>query len=327
MNFYRMKPFKTDIAVALIFFNRPEPLKKVFAAVAEARPSRLYLIQDGARANRPSDRENIEACREVIKNIDWECDVIKDYSDINLGCGKRIFTGLSNVFAKEEYAAIIEDDIVVGESFLPFCKEMCERYKEDQRIQMISGMNHLGVYEDCPYDYFFSQFGGAIWGWATWARCWNELDWNMKAISNSYNVKCLNNSLTPNNRGKQVAEQAMRVRNDILKGQSPSFWSLHFGLYTALSSRLNIVPRYNLISNIGLTGDSAHATDSIRKINKRLQCVFFGKIYSLPNTLKHPEYVLDDQYYMQLQEKIMNPSPWIRLKELPETIYRRFLLR
>lgn len=42
------KPYITDIAVAIIFFNRPSALAETFAAVAEARPSRLYLIQDGA---------------------------------------------------------------------------------------------------------------------------------------------------------------------------------------------------------------------------------------------------------------------------------------
>lgn len=42
------KSFITDIAVAIVFFNRPKSLSETFAAVATARPSRLYLIQDGA---------------------------------------------------------------------------------------------------------------------------------------------------------------------------------------------------------------------------------------------------------------------------------------
>lgn len=316
-----MKPFKTDIAVAMIFFNRPDTLKTVFESVREAQPSKLYLIQDGARANRPKDVENVAKCREVVSNIDWECEVVHDYSDINLGCGKRIFTGLSNVFMHEEYAAIVEDDIVIGESFLPFCKEMCERYKDDQRIHMISGMNHLGVYEECPYDYFFSQGGGAIWGWATWARCWNELDWNMEAVSNNYIVNCLKNGNTPNNVSKVIAERALVIRQGILKGVSPTFWSLHFGLYGYLGSRLNIVPKYNLISNIGLTGDSAHATDSVNKLVKRIRVVFFGKIYEMPNKLRHPKYIIDDQIYMKKQNVIMNPSWKQRLVEIPERIY------
>ena len=316
-----MKPFKTDIAVAMIFFNRPDTLKTVFESVREAQPSKLYLIQDGARANRPKDVENVAKCREVVSNIDWECEVVHDYSDINLGCGKRIFTGLSNVFMHEEYAAIVEDDIVIGESFLPFCKEMCERYKDDQRIHMISGMNHLGVYEECPYDYFFSQGGGAIWGWATWARCWNELDWNMEAVSNNYIVNCLKSGNTPNNVSKVIAERALVIRQGILKGVSPTFWSLHFGLYGYLGSRLNIVPKYNLISNIGLTGDSAHATDSVNKLVKRIRVVFFSKIYEMPNKLRHPKYIIDDQIYMKKQNAIMNPSWKQRLVEIPERIY------
>lgn len=319
----KKKPFKTDIAVAMIFFNRPDTLKKVFESVRNARPSKLYLIQDGARINRPTDIENIEECRNIVGNIDWQCEVFRDYSDVNLGCGKRIFTGLCNVFAHEEYAAIVEDDIVIGESFLPFCKEMCERYKNDQRVQMISGMNHLGVYEECPYDYFFSQGGGAIWGWATWARCWNELDWNMTCMSNNYIVNCLKASNTPNKCGKGIAIRAISIRNNILKGIYPSFWSLHFGLYGYLGSRLNIVPKYNLISNIGLTKDSTHAADSVTKLVKRIRVVFFAKIYEMPNELKHPQYVLDDQIYMRKQSKIMRPS-WFRRKlELFEKVYLR----
>lgn len=322
-----MKPFKTNIAVALIFFNRPDTLKTVFKSVCEACPSKLYLIQDGARANCPKDTENIAKCREVVSNIDWECEVIRDYSDVNLGCGKRIFTGLGNIFTREEYAAIIEDDIVIGESFLPFCKEMCERFKDDQRIHMVSGMNHLGVYEECPYDYFFSQCGGAIWGWATWARCWNELDWNIEAMSNEYIERCIKQSLLPNNRGVHIAKSAINVRNGILNGKAPSFWSLHFGLYGILGSRLNIIPKYNLISNIGLTGDSTHAVDSIKKILRRLRCVFFGKIFELPEKLTHPKYILDDQIYMKRQDAIMNPSCWVRFIELPERIYRTFFVK
>ena len=318
-----MKPFKTDIAVALIFFNRPDCFKEVFKAVSEARPSRLYLIQDGARTNKPDDQSKIEACREIVSHIDWECTVITDYSDVNLGCGKRIFTGLSNVFKHEDYAVIIEDDIKIGDSFLPFCKEMCERYKNDQRIQMVSGMNHLGVYEESPYSYIFSRSGGAIWGWATWARCWNELKWELTPASDPYILRCLKAQTWQNNLGKSLANRAQEVRNRILHGISPSFWSLHFGFYAMLSNRINIVPKYNLISNIGLTADSVHAVNSIQKLPKRLRVIFFAKIYSLKFPLIHPQYVLDDQYYLSLQNKIMCPSKVVWFIELFGRLYKK----
>lgn len=322
-----MQAFKNDIAVALIFFNRPDCFEKTFKAVSEQRPSRLYLIQDGPRANRPNDKGNIEKCRKIVENIDWECQVTKDFSDVNLGCGKRIFTGLSNVFEKEEFAVIIEDDILIGESFLPFCIQMNERYKNDERIGQISGMNHLGVYKDCPYDYFFANSGGAIWGWATWRRCWSELDWNMEIMSSPYIQRCLDYALLPCGRGKDYKKRATIVRNGILEGKDPSFWSLHFALYRALSNRLNIVPKYNLTSNIGLTADTTHGTDSIKKICKRLKVVFFAKIYTMPERLNHPQFVMDDEYYMIQQDKIMKPSRVVKFFELFERIYIRLFVR
>lgn len=322
-----MKSFKTDIAVALIFFNRPDCLKEVFRTVSQARPSRLYLIQDGPRSNRPDDVKNIMLCREIVSNIDWDCEIFKDYSEVNLGCGQRIFTALTSVFNKEEYAAIIEDDIKIGESFLPFMKEMCERYKDDQRIQMVGGMNHLGVYEECPYSYFFSRGGSAIWGWATWKRCWQELQWQLDALSEPYVSLCLNNQTWYKNMGKKLASKGERLKHEIESGKIPSYWSFHFGIYGYLSNRINIVPKYNLISNIGLTGDSVHAVGSIKKIPKRLRPIFYSKIFELPAPIKHPPYITDDQFYMKKQEKIMHPALYIRVWELIEYFFLKFLIK
>ena len=86
-----MDKFKVDVPVALIFFNRPDTFEKVFDCVRRTKPSKLFLIQDGARSNKPNDKHNIDKCREICSHIDWECEVYKDFSEVNLGCGRRIF--------------------------------------------------------------------------------------------------------------------------------------------------------------------------------------------------------------------------------------------
>ena len=70
-----MKQYEIDVPVALIFFNRPEPLKEVFNAIEEAKPSKLFLIQDGKRSYRWDDVENINRCIEIVDKVDWKCDV------------------------------------------------------------------------------------------------------------------------------------------------------------------------------------------------------------------------------------------------------------
>ena len=52
MNTYKNESenkYKIDIAVLLIFFCRDDKFSKVFEQVKKARPSKLYLYQDGPR--------------------------------------------------------------------------------------------------------------------------------------------------------------------------------------------------------------------------------------------------------------------------------------
>ena len=76
---------KIDIAVLLIFFNRDAQFAQVFEQVKKARPSRLYLYQDGARENRPDDVAGIARCRAIAEDIDWECEVHRLYQEKNFG--------------------------------------------------------------------------------------------------------------------------------------------------------------------------------------------------------------------------------------------------
>ena len=80
------QPYKTDIAVLLLFFTRSDTFQQVFNEVRKARPSRLFLFQDGPRGER--DMAGIEACRQIVsdENIDWECDVHRLYQERNYGC-------------------------------------------------------------------------------------------------------------------------------------------------------------------------------------------------------------------------------------------------
>ena len=66
-----MKPFLVDVPVLILFFNRPQQLSQVFEQVRNARPSKLFLYQDGPRGEH--DLPGIKACREVTDQIDWDC--------------------------------------------------------------------------------------------------------------------------------------------------------------------------------------------------------------------------------------------------------------
>lgn len=314
-----------DVPVAMVFFNRPKPLKQCFAAVREAKPTKLFLIQDGARANNPSDLDNIQKCREVVSNIDWECEVKHIYSDINLGCGKRIYSGVKEAFESVDRLIILEDDIVASKDFFKFCAEMLERYKDDKRIIDIAGMNHCGETKRCPYSYFYSEIG-SCWGWATWKRSWDLMQYELDFLDDTYAINCFLNSIYKTKSArKQIIKDAKHRKEILNSGKKLSAWTFQFKMAGYLNSTLSIVPQKNLISNIGLTADSSHTSGSIKKIPKGLQKVFFAERHPMSFPLKHPKYIIEDNQYAKEVYKILGLTPFLSKTRRIEGILRRII--
>ena len=106
---------KLSTAIVLIIFRRPSQTERVFRVIAEAKPSRLYIIADGPRD--PDEALLCHQTRQAVEDVDWDCDVKRDFSDKNLGLRERIISGLDWVFANEERAIILEDDCLPHPDF------------------------------------------------------------------------------------------------------------------------------------------------------------------------------------------------------------------
>lgn len=316
---------RINVPVAIIFFNRPAPLRKCFEAVREAKPTKLFLVQDGPRKSNQTDLRNVEECRKIVENVDWDCEVVRIYSEENLGCGKRIYTGIKEVFNHVDRVVILEDDIVASKDFFYFASEMLEKYKDDERIIDIAGMNHCGVNTSCPYSYFFSEIG-SCWGWATWKRSWDLMEYNFDFINDEYAVNCFMKSYYRSKKMRKNMIKESKKRREILKnGGRLTAWTHQFMMAGYFQSTLSIVPKMNLVSNIGLTEDSGHATSSIKKIPKGLQRVFFMKTYHLDNPLIHPKYVIEDNVYSKKVMKILGITGIRRVTRKIEGIIRRII--
>lgn len=306
----------TDVSVALIFFTRPDLLKVTFNAIRSAKPKKLYLIQDGPR--NPNDIAKIKECRDIAENIDWPCEVLKNYSEVNLGCGRRIYTGLNWAFETTEEVIVIEDDCVPSVDFLQFCKEMFERYKHDNRIDMICGMNHLDVYNDTQYDYIFCN-GGSIWGWATWKRSWKTVDYDMNFLKNTYFREIIKYK-----HGSGLIKIGDSLKQKLDSGQKLSSWSYQRGINQILNNGLSIVPKKNMIKNIGLNEESANSVSSINLIPRGLRRIYQLNLYSLNREIQHPPYVIPDERYDKFVNDIMGNSSKLQYysRKLETGIYR-----
>jgi hypothetical protein len=240
--------------VVLIIFRRPELTARVLAAVAQAKPRRLFVIADGPRAGRPEEAEQCAATRAVIDRVDWDCEVVKNYSAINLGCGRRPATGISWVFEHVEEAIILEDDCVPHPSFFRFSEELLERYREDTRVMHIAGCTYRRKAWSIPSSYYFSCFNGA-WGWATWRRAWKYFDLGLKLWPELRYTSWLEDVLENASAVKDWASEFSRAYE--LNGDV-SFWDHQWTFACWANSGLSIVPKHNLISNVGCGRDATH---------------------------------------------------------------------
>ncbi len=321
-----MVNYNYDVPVAIVFFNRPTCLAKVFEAVVKAKPSKLFLIQDGARNGNAKDVENIQKCREIVERVDWNCEVVKIYSDINLGCGKRVSSGITEAFKTVDRLMILEDDCVPSESFFSFCEELLEKYKDDQRINMISGMNHLGEYECGGNDYFFCKTG-AIWGWATWKRVWDLYEYDMKFMSDKYAMDCFRASVVNDIVKKRYLKMGQHRYEAYCTGKKLTAWTYQFGMMRYLFSQLIIVPRVNMVSNIGAGTEATHGKSELRHEPKQTQRILMMEACELSAPYSHPQYIIEDDEYDRKMVKIMGYAWHLKLLRKAERALRRNFIR
>lgn len=288
-----MKKWNIDVAVLCIFFARPEQFAKTFEAVRKARPRVLLLWQDGPREGRMDDLENVRKCREIAENIDWDCEVYRNYHDENMGCDPSTFLSHKWAFSIVDKCIILEDDLIPAESFFRFCKEMLDKYENDERIDRICGTNLLGEY-DIPNDYFFYGYGNS-WGWATWRRVAEKWEEDYRFMDDSYAVRCMRN-LQPTLEPHIVWEKECLLH----KEEGVPYWEHINGAQTLLNNRLVIYPRCNMIRNIGLDANSTHAPDDVSLLPNRVQEFFKNEERELSFPLKHPTYVINDVEYGKL---------------------------
>ena len=300
-----MQSYKTDVAVLILFFNRPDHLGKVFDEVRTARPSKLFLYQDGPRGER--DLPGIEACRRIVENIDWECDVQRLYQERNYGCDPSEYISQKWAFSFVDKCIVLEDDDVPSQSFFTFCKEMLDRYEHDERIWMIAGFNPEEQLADYPYDYLFTSVF-SIWGWASWRRVIDKWEPGYPFLDDRTSMRQLRKIM----RQRRYCEDTLRACYDH-RASGKEYYETIFWASMVMNSGLAIMPSHNLINNLGATDGSTHYTGSLQTMPRRLRRLFTMKRFELEGELKHPPYVIEDvDFKEQVYRTYAYGHPWIK---------------
>jgi hypothetical protein len=285
-----MPEFQLTTPVAFIIFNRLDTTRRVFAEIAKARPSKLLVIADGPRANRLGEAEKCAQTRAVIDGVDWDCEVLTHFSEVNLGCKRRVSSGIDWVFEQVEEAIILEDDCLPDPTFFRFCQELLERYRHDQRIGMISGDNFQFGNRRNDDSYYFSKYVH-IWGWASWRDRWaNSYDVTMARWPRIRDEAWLTDMVGN-------AREALfwhKVFERVYRGEIDT-WDYQWVFANWVEGRMTILPAVNMISNIGFDANATHTTGDSELANLARCPISFP--------LKHPPGVFKNVQADMFSEK------------------------
>jgi hypothetical protein len=299
--------------VAFIIFNRPETTAKVFEVIRQARPSKLLIIADGPRLDKDGEIEQCAKTKAIIDRVDWNCDVITNYSDVNLGCKLRVSSGIDWIFEQVEEAIILEDDCLPEPTFFDYCDELLEKYRYDTRIAAISGTNVQSGRNRTNDSYYFSRYMH-VWGWATWRRSWKNYDVKMERWPTIRDSNCLKDILSDD-----LAVRSWRKVFDSVYDGSVDTWDYQWVLSCWLQNGLIILPNANLISNIGFGVEATHTDDA------------FDRLANIPTfpiaaPLQHPNFVIrNSQADNYTQKEFFNVNLYRRIKSFTGRRSRKIL--
>lgn len=273
------RPLKTP--VAFIIFKRPAETQRVFAEIRKVKPPKLLVVADGPRPDKPGEDLQCAATRAVIEQVDWECEVLQNYADRNLGCRQRVSSGLNWVFDTVEEAIIIEDDCLPDRSFFYFAQELLERYRDDERIMSISGQNVQFGKRRTDFSYYFSRYTHC-WSWATWRRAWRHYDLEMKLWPQVRDGNFLMDVL-----GDPHAAKMWQKTCQLCYEGAIDTWDFQWTFASFIQNGLNILANVNLAANIGHGTGGTHTDDINSPYNNM-------SVEPMVFPLKHPTFVIRD---------------------------------
>jgi len=160
------------IPVVLFVYARTTHLVRVLACLRENRVPLLEVFADGPKSD--ADAARVAEVRALLRAIDW-CEVRLVERSGNLGLGRNVLAGVTEVAARHEAFIVWEDDLIAVPGTYDWVAAVLRRYAKDERVMSVTAWTHPRVTPpeigDAPY------FDGRAecWVWGTWARSWRGM--------------------------------------------------------------------------------------------------------------------------------------------------------
>ena len=260
------------ISTSLVFFvmRRPNATKRVIKVLKKFRFKKIYIVCDSWRNK--FEKDNVLEVRKIVSKSFLNQKIIKLFYDKNVGMRNIAPVAFKKIFKTEDKIIVIEDDTLPNPSFFIYADKLLSKYKKTKKISMISGVNfNTKMTKKLNEDYFFSKYS-FLWGWATWRDRWKIYDNSLKKW-NYYKKSGRLKKDFPN-----IGEYRFwkKELNSLYRNPKKGAWDFPLSFANYYYNRYSVVPKVNLVKNIGVsddpTGRNPKKTKNLKTftINKKL---------------------------------------------------------
>ncbi len=298
-----MKPLETPVLFCV--FNRPTTTKLVFEAIRSVKPKYLFIEADGPRKDRESDHKNCAEVRNLISNIDWDCEVKTLFREENLGCQRAVTGGINWFFEHVSEGIILEDDCLPTTNFFYYCQEVLQRYRDDTRVVHVNGNNYNSPYvHESPYSYHFTYIP-QVWGWATWRRAWSKFEETMAMLPQFDHPLFFKHAGLTATDYKKIRTRWYKVYNGTMLD---NVWDYQWHFINLLEGSLVVSPVKNQVSNLGFSGEATHSP-LVNPLKAQLP------VFEMEVPLHHPPCLfIDEKLNQYYKEMMINESLFTKVR-------------
>lgn len=248
--------FETMVETPVLFetYIRVETSRKVWDAIKNAKPKKLYFYSNKALLDRPDDIAKNNEIRSWVREVDWDCEVHTFFRDVQVNQYESLLGSKQWLFDNEESGIILEDDCVPSLGFFEFCDHFLNVYADNKKISFISGNNYSRGYSPQTSDDHIISLSQLHFGWATWKDRWNDIDWELmptKVIdSGAFEV------YYPKFYVRWFYKLMFKRLEPFIK--NTHCWDYLWTLNCIYKDKYEVSPTKNLVQNIGLYGEHAN---------------------------------------------------------------------
>lgn len=237
--------------IALFVYNRPDHTRRTIEALQNnflAADSRLFIFCDGAKTG--ADTASVDEVRQLARETKGFLSVKVIERPQNLGLANSIISGVTQLVKDYGSVIVFEDDLLSSPHTLRFFNDALERYANNEKVMHISAYMLPIERNNLPETFFFRA--AFSWGWATWARAWDNFEPDVDKLMQQFDQDKIS---------QFSIEHSMNFWKQVLdfKAGRNNSWAIRWYASVFLKGGLTLNPLHSLVHNIGHDGSGTHS--------------------------------------------------------------------